>query len=213
MMEEFSGIWSEAEREGDGFVRGLAVAVVTDNKDPEGLARVRVRLPWQTESSQSYWARLAVPMAMGDRGTFFLPEVEDEVLVGFEHGDLTHPCILGSLWNRRAPPPPNDAAGNNDLRTIRSRAFSEFVFDDGDKPSITLQMKDKRKVFINEDEMTLDDAKGNTITIHSKSGSISLESTTSIDIKSKKISIDAGGTMEIKASGTITVNGALVKIN
>ena len=96
---------TEADREGDSFTRGLVVATVTDNKDPKGLARVRVRLPWQDGNQESYWARLAMPMAMSDRGVYFLPEVGDEVLVGFEKGHPTHPCVLGSLWNGQNKPP------------------------------------------------------------------------------------------------------------
>ena len=74
---------NEADRESDGYVQGLAVAIVTQNKDDSGLARVRVRLSWQAEGEESYWARLAMPMAGGERGTYFLPEIGDEVLVGF----------------------------------------------------------------------------------------------------------------------------------
>ena len=96
---------AEAERESDGFLIGLAVGVVTDNKDPDRLARVRVRLPWHTDSDTSFWARSAMPLAGNDRGTYFLPEIGDEVLVGAEDGDPSHLYVLGMLWNGKQAPP------------------------------------------------------------------------------------------------------------
>ena len=96
MQSLMSEMITEDDRETDGVLRGLAVAVVTNNEDPEGLARVRVRLAWQDKGEATYWARLAVPMAMADKGFCFLPEVDDEVLVGFERGELpVGVCFFG----------------------------------------------------------------------------------------------------------------------
>ena len=85
---------SETGLEAGGFARGLAVARVTQNQDPDGLGRVRVRFPW-FDDSESFWARLATPMAGKDRGLVLIPEVDDEVLVGFEREDLRFPYTLG----------------------------------------------------------------------------------------------------------------------
>ena len=74
---------------------GVVVGLVTNNQDPDKLGRVKVRFPWLGDSDESAWARLATPMAGKDRGLYFLPEVDDEVLVVFEHGDLRFPYILG----------------------------------------------------------------------------------------------------------------------
>lgn len=75
----------------DNPITGVAVAIVRDNRDPNGLARVRVSFPWYSGPEESYWARLATPMTGKGYGTFFLPEVDDEVLVAFERGDSGSP--------------------------------------------------------------------------------------------------------------------------
>ena len=102
-MNEAGAPPGETNLESGGFVKGVAVALVTDNKDPDGLGRVKVRYPWHSQSTQSYWARIASPMAGKDRGTVFYPEVGDEVLVVFDREDLRFPYVLGGLWNGKDP--------------------------------------------------------------------------------------------------------------
>ena len=203
----------EADREGDGFMRGLARATVTDNQDPEGLARVRVRLPGQDESEDSFWARLATPMAMANQGSYFLPEVGDEVLVGFEMGDLTHPCVLGSLWNGQAQPPESNGDGKNDPRLIRTRSDTELRFFDGDPPSVELKLADGKHLLMDDKGIVLEDGSGNSFKIESSSGAITIKSTGQLNLESQTVSIKAGASMEVKASGTLTLKGALVQIN
>lgn len=203
----------EADREADGAIRGLAVARVTDNKDPEGLARVRVRLSWQSESQESYWARLAVPMAMGNRGFYWLPEIDDEVLVGFERGDLTHPCILGSLWNGKSTPPESNDDGKNDHRLIRSRSDSELRFFDGDPPSVELKLADGKYLKMDDQGIVIEDGNGNSFEIQSGSGTLKIKSSGQLQLESKSISIKAGASMELKSSGPLTINGIPVNIN
>jgi uncharacterized protein involved in type VI secretion and phage assembly len=79
---------AEATPESGDHAKGVAVAVVKENKDESGLGRVKVAYPWHSQPHQSYWARVATPMAGKDRGIYFIPEVGDEVLVAFERGDL-----------------------------------------------------------------------------------------------------------------------------
>jgi uncharacterized protein involved in type VI secretion and phage assembly len=124
---------------------GVVIGLVIDNKDPEGMYRVKVRFPWVKESSDEYtnrkdsedflsaWARIASLMAGGGRGAFWLPEIDDEVLVAFEHGDLRRPFILGSLWNGKDKPiHDNDSQqGKNDFRTFYSRSGHVIQFQDG----------------------------------------------------------------------------------
>jgi uncharacterized protein involved in type VI secretion and phage assembly len=214
MMDLLAGdLAAEADREADGSVRGLAVAEVTDNKDPEGLARVRVRLPWQPESQQSFWARLALPMTGEEFGTYFLPEIGDEVLVGFDRGDMSHPFVIGSLWNSNKPPPETNDDGKNDRRLIRSRSKHELRFDDGDPPTVELTLEDGKHLVLDDKGVTLEDDQGNKITIETGSGAITVESKTQLTLKSQTISIEAGASMEIKASGTLTLKGAMIQIN
>ena len=83
---------------------GVVVGVVTNNQDPDGMHRVKVHFPWLSDDVESNWARVAAPMAGGNRGVYFLPEVDDEVLVAFEHGKVDHPYVIGSLWNQQDRP-------------------------------------------------------------------------------------------------------------
>src|SRR5205085_12104872 len=86
-------------------INGVAVALVRENRDPSGLARVKVSFPWYSRPEDSFWARLATPMTGRNYGTYFLPDVKDEVLVAFERGDIRFPYVVGSLWNGTDKPP------------------------------------------------------------------------------------------------------------
>ena len=208
-----SGVGEEASRESDGFLRGLAIGVVTDNRDPDGLGRVRVRLPHQRSSDTSFWARIAAPLAGGDRGTYFLPEIDDEVVIGAECGDPSRPIVLGGLWNSRAAPPETNSDGLNDRRLIKSRSGHLLKFDDGDRPEVELALNDGKKLHIDQNGIKVEDGRGNSITIDSNGSMMTIESAAQLNLKSQIVSIEAGASLEIKASGTLTVKGALVQIN
>lgn len=204
----------EAERESDGFLAGLAVGLVTDNVDPDGLARVRVRLPWQAEGESSFWARLATPMAGGGRGIYFLPEVGDEVVVGAEQGDPAHLYVLGVVWNGQQAPPADNADGKNNERRIHSRLGHLLrFFDDEIEPQVELKLSDDKRLSFDKDGIVLEDGKKNTIKIDSSSGAIEISADSEIKISAGSISIESGGSMDIKASGTLTLKGATVQIN
>jgi uncharacterized protein involved in type VI secretion and phage assembly len=203
----------EATRESDGFLQGLAFGVVTDNQDPEGLGRVRIRLPHQQESDTSFWARIAAPMAGDDRGAYFLPEIDDEVVVGAECGDPTRLIVLGSLWNGHAKPPETNSDGRNDRRLIKSRSGHLLKFDDGAEPAVELALSDGKKLLLDRTGVTVEDGKGNKIVIDSNGSSMTIESAAELKIKSQTVSIEAGASLELKASGTLTIQGALVRIN
>jgi uncharacterized protein involved in type VI secretion and phage assembly len=204
---------AEAEREGDGFINGLAAATVTDNQDPDGLGRVRVRLGHQNQGESSYWARVATPMALADQGVFFLPSVGERVLVGFEMGSPTHPFVIGSLWHGDAKPPEDNANGQNEVRLIRTAANSELRFFDGQPPSVELKLDDGKTLMMDDQGITLEDGQGNKVTIESSSGTLTVESTGQLNIKSTSISIESSASMEIKSGGTLTIKGSLVQIN
>ena len=113
-----------------GQVHEVVIGLVTNNQDPEGMGRVKVTFPWLSSDDESNWARVAAPMAGNNRGTYFLPEVGDEVLVAFDHGDVRLPYVLGALWNGQDAPPRDNSDGKNTERVIRSRAGHELVFND-----------------------------------------------------------------------------------
>jgi uncharacterized protein involved in type VI secretion and phage assembly len=196
--------------------------VVSNTKDEEGLGRVKVDLPWRGEDGdESYWARVATLMAGKDRGSFFIPNVGDEVLVAFEHGDIEHPYIIGALWNGVDKPPEKNSDGKNNIRKIKSRSGHEIIFDDNSE-----EKKEKIEIHTNAGhKILLDDSAGsekieivdktgnNTIKIDSVQNSITMECGMNLKIKANMIEIEADSMMTLKAGATMTIQGGLVKIN
>ncbi len=115
-----------------GRFYGVYIGLVTDVQDPESLGRVSVRLPWTTDpdgNPYDTWARVSTLMAGVNRGTWFIPEPNDEVLIAFEGGDPRFPIVLGGLWNG-VDNPPEIMSQNNDIRSITSRSGIKVIFDD-----------------------------------------------------------------------------------
>ena len=206
---------SEAALEAGGHAKGVAIAVVKENKDSSGQGRVKVSYPWHSQPHQSYWARVVTPMAGKDRGIYFIPEVEDEVLVAFERGDLRFPYIVGSLWNGQDSSPATNGDGNNDLRLIKTRKGHKLTFNDnkGSQGLVQLELNDGKKLTFNDNGIKIEDGKGNVIEIKSNSGSIVIQAATDLALKAPKIAIEASGTIDVKASGTLGLKGSLVNIN
>jgi len=201
--------------DGDRMV-GVAVGIVTNNKDPENLGRVRVKFPWFSENDESEWARVATLMGGKDRGTLFLPEVDDEVVVAFEQGDMRRPYIVGALWNGVDTPPKeftND--GKNNLRLIKSRSGHLIKLDDtdgGEKIEV-IDKSGKNSIVIDAKENTITITADKDIVLKAPQGKISLESK-EIELKSSAAAkVEAGSEMTLKASATMTVKGATVNIN
>ena len=132
----------------------LLVGIVTDNDDPKGWGRVRVKLPTLTESDTSNWARVVGLGAAKNRGFYCLPEVNDEVLVGFEHGDIHRPYIIGGVWNgkdRTVETVRNTIKRKKvNLRTIKTRVghMMQFVEEDAlpAKTGIIIKTKGRHRV-------------------------------------------------------------------
>lgn len=204
---------SETAHESGGYIKGVAVALVTDNKDDEGLARVKVRFPWHDKPTESYWARLATPMAGKERGLVMIPEVGDEVVVAFEREDLRFPFVLGALWNGQEKPPFTNSDGKNDWRLFKSRKKHRLLFDDGTKGVVELAHEKGRKVVLDDDGFSVEDDKGNVVKVNSNSGAMTIEAKGQLNIKAASITIEATGTIELKASATMTIRGSLVNIN
>jgi uncharacterized protein involved in type VI secretion and phage assembly len=198
-----------------GRIGGVVIGVVTNNTDEEGLGRVKVRFPWLSEADESHWARIATPMAGKERGMYFLPEVDDEVLVAFEHGDVRFPYVLGALWNGQELPPANNSGGKNNLRVIKSRSGHIIRLNDEDGKE-TIEIVDK-----NQKNSIVFDTANNTITITADKditlsaarGTIKLDAQ-KIDITSSADArLEAGAGMDVKASSTMNIKGATVNIN
>jgi uncharacterized protein involved in type VI secretion and phage assembly len=111
-------------------MNGVVMGIVRSLDDPQNLGRVQVYFPWLSETNQSYWARIATLMAGSERGSWFMPEVDDEVLVAFEHGNSQHPYILGFLWNGQSRPPNQDI----DRQVRRLQTVSGHILEFDDRP-------------------------------------------------------------------------------
>jgi uncharacterized protein involved in type VI secretion and phage assembly len=200
-------------------IDGVMIGIVTNNKDSENMGRVKVKFPVSENDDQSHWARVATLMAGKDRGSYFLPEVGDEVLVAFEHGDINHPFIIGALWNGNDKPPDTNENGKNDIRKFKSKSGHELIFnDENHKEKVVIHTKAGHMVLLDDssgaERIEIKDKNGaNTILLDTVKEEITIESSTSLKIKSNTIEIEATGTMALKSTGTLTIQGASVNIN
>ena len=213
----FSDILLSADRRGAASERfyGVVVGVVTNNQDPDGLGRVKVKFPWLSDQDESQWARIAAPMAGNERGVYFLPEVDDEVLVAFEHGDVRFPFVIGALWNGVDKPPADNGDGKNNLRVIKSRSGHTIKLNDEDgKETIEIIDKsEKNSVVIDTANNSITITSEKDITLSATKGTIKLDAQ-KLEIKSSADSkIEAGAGMDVKASATMNIKGATVNIN
>lgn len=224
-------------------IQGLQIGVVTDlESDPDSQDRIRVRLPIIDENEDGVWARVASLDAGDNRGTFFRPEISDEVVVGFLNNDPRHPVVLGML-NSSAKPAPLTASNQNDEKGYVSRSGMKMIFNDADK-SLKIETPAGKKVTISEADgvMTLEDENGNKISMDASS--VSVESAANMSIKaggdltiqatnislspSSSFSLSAGGasmsagngsaslsapSVKVEGSGTTTIKGGIVMIN
>ena len=188
---------------------GVFPALVTDIKDPDGQGRVKISLPWSPDAQGAaceLWARLATLMGGNNRGSWFIPDVDDEVLVAFEGGDPRRPYVLGGLWNGRDTPPESmDGAGNNHKKVIRSRNGVKITLDDQDgQENLILETPGGQKV-------TLKDGPGSVEMIDSNGNSVRFEAAGITFNTSGRFSLTAS-MVEISAS-MVTVNAGMSKFS
>lgn len=196
-------------------ISGVVVGVVTNTQDPAGLGRVKVKFPWLSDSEESFWARVATPMAGKGRGFYFLPEVEDEVLLAFEHGDARFPYVLGALWNGQDKPPETNEKGENNIRSIKSRSGHVIRLNDtdGEEKIEIMDKSGKNTIVFDTAKNTITLTSEKDITLSASKGTIKLDAQ-KIEIKSSAdTKIEAGAGMDVKATGTANVKGAMVNIN
>lgn len=207
----------------------LLVGLVTNNNDPDKLGRVRVHFPTLTMDHESNWARVVAIGAGGTRGFDCLPEVGDEVLVAFEHGDIHRPYIIGNVWNGTDKPPTAVAnsvvGGKVRLRTFQSRVghYLQFVEEDKDssKKGLSLKTIGGHLLYCNDSDkkIELKSNGGNLVELDDAAKKITVKTSNGnscvIDGQSNKITVDSKGTIEIKASQTITlkVGGNSIEIS
>lgn len=209
-------------------VNGLQIGVVTGLEgDPENAHRIQVRLPLLDSQGEGSWMRIACQDAGNNRGSFWRPEVGDEVVVGFLDDDPRHPLVLGML-NSTAKPAPLTASDDNHQKGWVTRSGMRWIFDD-DKKSMTLETPAGKKITVDEDadKIKLEDEHGNSISM-SASG-IVIESAADLTLKAAQsfvleganisqkaqaeFKIEGQGKTEVSASGEVVIRGSFVKIN
>ncbi len=193
------------DREERHKIYGVVIGVVTNIKDDLDQYRIKVKFPFLNDTDESDWCRIVTQGAGGKddsppgRGLFCLPEVNDEVLVAFEHGDIARPYILGTVWNGKDKPHYKASAtvkdGKNTIRAFRSRTGHYLEFDDtSGKEKITIKSKGGASVIIDDDKKK--------INVACQSGKNTME----IDSTGNKINVTSEGDITIKAKTTLTLD-------
>ena len=153
-------------------INGMVIGLVTNVSDPLQLNRVKLHFPWQDDGHETDWVRIATMMAGGGRGSMFMPEVDDEVLVAFEHGDPRFPYVIGFLWNGQDLPPGQDVRD----RKIVSKNGHQIRFLDSTPTAGSLGA------------LVIEDAHGNTITM--SNGQIHVKSTSVLALEGATITLN-----------------------
>ncbi|HVS06196.1 MAG TPA: VgrG-related protein [Candidatus Dormibacteraeota bacterium] len=219
---------------GGAPINGVVVALVTDNNDPNNAARVKLKFPWLDDNYESDWARITQLGAGPDSGAHFIPEVNDEVLVAFEFGDIRRPYVIGSLHNGQDKPKLGNGLFDNGKvkrRGFISRKGHQFIFfDDPNKAGMAFISSDgKLKISLNETNSEIHIESQGKIHVESQKDMIfesqanlnlkagqglKVEAGTNLDMKaSSGATLDGGGQLEVKASGQLKVTGAMVDVN
>ena len=177
----------------------VVVGIVTQNSDPDGMGRVRVRYPALGDDIEGWWARIASPAAGSERGLLMMPIAGDEVLVAFEHGDVRRPYVLGSLWNG-SDQPGDDLVQTDGSFALRSdhkasvHAADAITIETDADVEITAERQASRR-----SRPTTRPIEGQNVNVKANS-SLTIEATGDLTIK--------GASITVQASGAVSVSGA-----
>lgn len=209
-------------------IKGLHVGIVTQlQEDPDGEDRILVKIPIINNEEQGVWCRISTLDAGDKRGSFFRPEIEDEVIVGFINEDPNQGIVLG-MMNSSAKPAPITAADDNHEKGFVTRSEMKFMFND-DKKSVTIETPAGKKFTMDEDKgvITLEDEHKNIITMDDKgikiesAGEIGIKATKDLKLEGMNINIKASAQLkaegsagaELSTGAIAVVKGSLVQIN
>jgi uncharacterized protein involved in type VI secretion and phage assembly len=194
------------------------VGLVTNNNAPEQMGRVRVKYPSLSDSEESAWARVATPSTGKARGLLMLPQVDEEVIVGFEHGDTRRPIVVGSVFNGKDKPG-NDLLQNRDgsfallsNEKIHQHSKKDFEITSDQNMTVEIKQNEKHTVSGNYEHNT-------TGTGKLKAQSYTVEAGTSMTVKGVSVTVEAsasltlkGATVDIQGSGPVNIKGAIINI-
>ena len=214
----------------DNLQFGLHYGIVCQNKDPDKLDRIKVRLPWLDggDTDQTHWAQLLTPMEGNKFGWYTLPDIDDVVVVMFIGGDISQPVIIGGVWSKPDSSPEPNEDGANNFRGYRSRSGHRLILDDSKKPKVVVADKTTKNMFgIGEFEkdgagpnvcapykppmsgtsgVTFSTMEGK-MEVTCKNGKLTIEAAENIKMSAKTtIDVKAGGdlTMEASSSAKLT---------
>jgi uncharacterized protein involved in type VI secretion and phage assembly len=215
---------------------GVVPAIVTNTQDPDKWGRIKLKYPWMDDAQESGWARIVSVGAGPDSGLIAVPEVKDEVLVAFEHGDFNRPYVLGGLWNGKdKPPSATTGAADGEapqVRGWRSRTGHYIsMFDNADNKveiatagghTITLDDKNKKLEIKSAGgmEITVDDNSGDVKV--KGGGNLVIDAGRKLELKSggdvsiqatMNMKLQANGMIDITANGPVNIKGAMVNLN
>lgn len=189
---------------------GVFPATVSDIVDPDGMGRVKVLLPWSPDTGggrYEVWARLATLMGGHNRGSWFIPDVNDEVLVSFEAGDARRPYVLGGLWNGvDSPPESMDGGGNNFRKVLRSRNGVKITLDDQNgQEQFIVETPGGQKIILKDGpgSVEIDDSNGNSMKF--ETGGVTINA-------SSRVTVNAGGTVAVSA-GMVQVDAGMSRFS
>lgn len=191
-----------------GWLSACHLAQVASISDPESLNRVQVRLlAYDGIDGQDLplWARVVAPFAGDDRGTFFMPDVGDEVLVMFLQGDSRYPLVIGGLWSGANAAPASIGGGRNVVKRIRSKNGIQITLEDEQgREKLTLETPGGQKLTLKDGPgaVTIEDANGNTVKL--EASALTIQASASVKIEAPKVDVSAG---------MVTVDTALAKFS
>jgi uncharacterized protein involved in type VI secretion and phage assembly len=204
----------EQTKRSESKIFGVVAGIVINNKDPEKLGRIKVRIPRISGEEESNWARIVTFMGGKERGAFFLPEVDDEVIVAFEYGDINMPYVIGSLWNGKDKPPEQNANGKNNIRIIKSRSGHIIKLDDtenNEKIEI-VDKTEKNKIIIDTNNNKISINSDKDIELSAPNGKVIINAMDVEVSSTASTKIKASSDMDLKASANVSLNGAIVDI-
>jgi len=207
----------------DAVQYGLHYGIVSQNKDPDNLDRVKVQLPWLDagDTDESHWAQLLTPMEGKKYGWYTLPDIGDAVVIMFISGDISQPVVLGGVWSKVDTSPEPNEDGKNNFRGYRSRSGHRFVFDD--TPGGTkIWVADKTtKLMVGSGKFAKDGAGPNVcavwkppmsgeggVSVSSMEGKMEITAKEKLSVKAQNIKINAKTTIDMKAGSDLKMEGS-----
>jgi len=177
-------------------LQGVYSASVLDNRDPDRLGRVLIAVP--AVGTRGIWARVATMMAGPHRGTWFIPEVGDEVLVAFEGNDQRAAYVIGALWNAKARPPVEDGDASA-VKLIRSRSGVTFRIREDKATSLVVETPAGQRITLQDSpgSVRVADEHGNSVTLDASGVTITASAKVSlnasvVDVNASQVTVDAG---------------------